>query len=174
MTVLVLGALHHFARPFSLAYIELAASLSFIAGAALLVAGIQVCDGFGSVGNFKALERPLPPHSPTACAALLPSTPTSARWDPRWSRRHSVQAIGMAVEHQPPEHRGVARHVPELSARKLARYGAGDGRGAHRQESPRALLRDRPMAGPAFLVRGSSRRITTMTASSVLDPRMSE
>src|SRR5262245_7729455 len=29
-----------------------------------------------SVGNLKALERPLHQHSPTACAPLLPSTPT--------------------------------------------------------------------------------------------------
>jgi sulfate permease, SulP family len=77
MTVLVLGSLHHFAKPFSPAYIELAASLTlmvgllslllaaarlgflvraiptavtegFIAGAALLIIGTQVSDALGA------------------------------------------------------------------------------------------------------------------------------
>src|SRR5262252_4812591 len=77
MTVLVLGALHHFAQPFSLAYIELAASLAlmvglltflfaigrlgflvraipisvtegFIVGAAVVILGTQVRDALGA------------------------------------------------------------------------------------------------------------------------------
>jgi len=51
---------------------------------------------------------------------------------------------------------------------------AGVGRTAHGEEDPRsfyvAWLRPRP----TFLVRGSSRRITTMTAGLALDPRISE
>jgi len=96
MTVLVLGALHHFAQPFSLAYIELAASLAlmvglltflfaigrlgfliraipisvtegFIVGAALVILGTQVRDALGA---------PRPPawtslHLPAAVAEAV-------------------------------------------------------------------------------------------------------
>lgn len=96
MTVLVLGALRHFAEPFSLTYIELAASLAlmvgiltflfavgrlgfliraipiavtegFIAGAALLILGTQVGDALGA---------PSPPvrsgfHLPAALAEAV-------------------------------------------------------------------------------------------------------
>src|SRR5262245_16277059 len=36
----------------------------------------DVRDAIKSVGNSKPLERPLHQHFPTACAPLLPSTPT--------------------------------------------------------------------------------------------------
>src|SRR5262245_5203632 len=36
----------------------------------------DVRDAIESIGNSKALERPLHQHFPTACAPLLPSTPT--------------------------------------------------------------------------------------------------
>src|SRR5689334_8360773 len=39
LTVLVLGSLHHFARPFSAAYIELAASLTLMVGVLTLMFG---------------------------------------------------------------------------------------------------------------------------------------
>jgi SulP family sulfate permease len=102
MTVLVLGALHHFAEPFSPAYIQLAASLTlmvgvltllfaaarlgflvraiptpvtegFIAGAALLIIGTQVGDALGA------------PHPPPRSGIHLPAAVAEAVW--AWSHR---------------------------------------------------------------------------------------
>src|SRR5262249_28314711 len=66
MTVLVLGSLHHFADPFSPAYIEHAASLTLMVGVLTLL--------FAAARRLGFLVRPLPPPAPqasTAAAALL-------------------------------------------------------------------------------------------------------
>ena len=92
-----------------------------------------------------------------------------------------IWAIGVAAERsqsQAPAPRTQARGL-RLTAKLIHELGSGaNGQrlGWHTaKENPRRLLCDRPfMAGPAILVRGSSRRITTMMASLALDPRISE
>src|SRR6516164_2294942 len=78
MTVLVLGSLHHFAEPFSPAYIELAASLTLMVGVlTLLFAAARL--GF--------LVRAIPTPSPRASSPLPRSSSSARRSVPRWARR---------------------------------------------------------------------------------------
>src|SRR6516162_3400572 len=80
MTVLVLGSLHHFAEPFSPAYIELAASLTLMVGIlTLLFAAARL--GF--------LVRAIPTPSPRASSPLPRSSSSARRSVPRWARRRA-------------------------------------------------------------------------------------
>src|SRR5262245_15576079 len=69
MTVLVLGALHHFARPFSAAYVELAATLTLMVGViALLFAAARL--GF----LVRAIPTPVTEGFIAAAALLIIGT----------------------------------------------------------------------------------------------------
>src|SRR5499427_1297753 len=73
MTVLVLGALHHFARPFSAAYVELAASLTLMVGVlALLFAAARL--GF----LVRAIPAPVTEGFIAAAALLIIGTQVGA------------------------------------------------------------------------------------------------
>ena len=78
MTVLVLGALRHFAEPFSLAYIELAASL------ALMVGILTFCSPSAGWDSSSA-RSPLP--SPRASSPPRRSSSSAHRSATRWARR---------------------------------------------------------------------------------------